>query len=195
MNFKRIVVSLVMLVISQSNYGQKLEYGGMLNIERTTLSIPNGATTIYSNGSYSEGADRTGFETNFGIGFYGSYTIKDNVLSVGCELFYDKTSSTEINVSFQAINIVPYVDVVAFSNFHFSLGVGTGVILNSPTFENSSYESKSNDFVAKASIGYRVKNYCTIEMGMYPPVTSVVEGYLNRDKYYFGIKVPLDKYL
>lgn len=182
------------LCVSQSNYSQKLEYGTMLNLERTTLSVPNGEYTIYSNGGYSEGATSTGKRTNIGIGAFATYQIIEDVFDVGCELFYDNTSSQKVDQSFQAINLVPFLRIQLARNIYFSLGGGTGFILNSPQFENNTYKSKKIDFIGKASLGYSIKNYCTLELGFYPPVTSVVENYLNRQKTYLGIKVPLNKY-
>ncbi len=186
---------LLFLCAFQFNYSQKLEYGGMLNLERTTLSVPNGEYTIYSNGGYSEGATSTGKKTNIGLGLFANYSIIEDVFDIGCELFYDNTSSQKVNESFQAINLVPFARVQLAKNIYFSLGGGTGFILNSPQFENNTYKSKKFDFIGKASLGYNIKKYCTLEIGFYPPVTSVVENYLNRNKTYLGIKVPISKYM
>lgn len=178
----------------QFNYSQKLEYGAMLNLERTTLSVPNGEYTIYSNGGHSEGATSTGKKTNIGIGAFATYQIIEDAFDIGCELFYDKTSSQKVDQSFQALNLVPFLRVQIARNLYFSLGGGAGFILNSPQFENNTYKSKKVDFIGKASLGYNIKNYCTLELGFYPPVTSVVENYLNRQKTYLGIKIPISKY-
>lgn len=188
------ILILLFLFVFQSNYSQKLEYGGMFNLERTTLSVPNGEYTIYTNGGYSEGATSTGKRTNIGIGAFATYPIIEDVFDVGYELFYDNTSSQKVDKSFQAINLVPFLRVQIAKNIYFSLGGGPGFILNPPQFENNTYKSKKIDFIGKASLGYNIKKYCTLELGFYPPVTSVVEDYLNRQKTYLGIKVPLNKH-
>jgi hypothetical protein len=190
----KLFFSLLFLCAFQFNYSQKLEYGGMFNLERTTLSVPNGEYTIYTNGGYSEGATSTGKKTNIGIGLFANYPIIEDVFDVGCELFYDNTSSQKVDKSFQAINLIPFVKIQLARNIYFSLGGGTGFILNSPHFENNTYKSKKIDFIGKASLGYSIKNYCVLELGFYPPATSVVEDYLNRQKTYLGIKVPLNQY-
>ena len=193
MKSKLILIS-AFLFAYQFNYGQKLEFGPMLNIERTTLSVPNGEYTIYSNGGYSEGATSTGKKTNLGIGAFANYQIMEDVLDIGGELFYDKTSSVKVDNSFHAINLTTYLRAQIARNLYFSLGGGMGFILNSPQFENNNYKSKKIDFIGKASLGYNIKNHCIVELGFYPPVTSVVEDYLNRQKTYLGIKVPINKY-
>lgn len=189
------ILLLLFLCSFQFNYSQKLEYGATFNLERTTLSVPNGEYTIYSNGGHSEGATSTGKRTNIGIGAFANYQIVEDAIGVGCELFYDNTSSQKIDQSFQAINLVPFVKVTLVRNIDFSLGVGTGFILNSPQFENNTYKSEKIDFIGKASLGYNIKNSCTLEIGFYPPITSVVEDYLNRSKTYLGIKIPLSKFI
>lgn len=187
----------VLLLLSFFNYGQKIEFGGMLNIENTTLSVPNGKITIYSNGGHSEGANSTGYKTNLGIGLFGKIRFDEEANHyVGVELFYDRTSSKEIPISYNAINAIPYFDIDIFhTGLRFNLGIGAGFILNQITFEEQSYEPKEIDLFGKVSLVYNIKDYCYLEIGMYPPGTSVVENYLNREKYYLGIKVPLSKYL
>ena len=175
---------------------QENEFGFMLNIANTTLSVPNGGITINSGGGISENTDNTGYKTNFAIGLYGSFNVQYRT-NIGVDLFYDKTSSKDLeNIEFSAINLIPYFDYDIFGvGLFVNIGVGVGYIVNEKGFENQNRKIEKFDFIAKIALAYKFENLGRIEIGTYPAVTSVVKDYLSRHKYYVGIKFPIDKYL
>jgi len=177
-------------------YSQENEFGFMLNLANTTLSVPNGGITINSGGGISENTDNTGYKTNFAIGLYGSFNVQYRT-NIGVELFYDKTSSKDLeNIEFSAINLVPYFDYDIFGvNLFVNIGGGIGYIVNDQGFENQNKKVEKFDFIAKIALAYKFDNLGRIEIGTYPAVTSVVKDYLSRHKYYIGLKFPIDKYL
>lgn len=177
-------------------YSQENEFGFMLNLANTTLSVPNGGITINSGGGISENTDNTGYKTNFAIGLYGSFNVQYRT-NIGVELFYDKTSSKDLeNIEFSAINLIPYFDYDIFGvNLFVNIGGGIGYIVNDEGFENQNRKVEKFDFIAKIALAYKFENLGRIEIGTYPAVTSVVKDYLSRHKYYIGIKFPIDKYL
>lgn len=179
------------ICISQEN-----EFGLMINLANTTLSVPNGGLTISSGGGISENTDNTGYQTNIAIGIYGSFNIQHRT-NIGVDLFYDKTSSKDLdNIEFSAINLIPYFDYDLFGiNLFVNIGGGVGYIINEPNFDNQNLKTEKFDFIAKIALAYKFNDLGRIEIGTYPAVTSVVKDYLSRHKYYIGIKFPIDKYL
>jgi len=178
-------------------YSQENEFGFMLNLANTTLSVPNGEITINTGtGGVSENTNNTGYKTNFAIGLYGSFNVQYR-MNVGVDLFYDKTSSKDLkDTEFTAINLIPYFDYDIFGvNLFVNIGGGVGYILNEPNFDNQNLKTEKFDFIAKIALAYKFNNLGRIEIGTYPAVTSVVKDYLSRNKYYIGIKFPIDRYL
>jgi hypothetical protein len=175
---------------------QENEFGFMLNIANTTLAVPDGGITFNSGGGIIQDTENTGYKTNFAIGLYGSFNVQYR-MNIGTELFYDKTSSRDLsNIEFSAINLIPYFDYDIFgANLFVNIGAGIGYIFNQPNFQNQNRKIEKFDFIAKIALAYKFKNLGRIEIGTYPGVTNVVKNYLTRNKYYIGIKFPINKYL
>jgi len=190
----RFLLIILTVFSTYCGYSQKIEFGPMFNLERTTLSVPDGSIYISSSGSVREGGRKTGYEYNFGIGAFMRMPILDNDSYFVVESFYDKTSSKEIEYNFYAINVVPYVSLELFdANINLNFGFGTGYILNKNTFIDESLKQKSFDIFAKAGLSYEYKKRASIELGFYPPITDVVDNYLSRSKVYLGFKIPIKR--
>ncbi len=188
-------IILILLFNSLLMFGQSFEFGALFNLERTTLAVPNGELTInIGSGAISEGADNTGFETNFGLGLFAIFQINQQQ-NIGVELFYDRTTSKGLeNLSFSAANLVAYIDYDIFNiDLFIDLGVGVGYILNNPEF-GQNVDVEDFDVIGKIGLAYKFENLGRIEIGTYQPVTDIVKDNLRRSKGYFGIKIPLDKY-
>lgn len=194
----KLFLAITTLIITNTCFAQKrFNFGAMVNYENTTLSVPNGKFVVYSNGGISEQTNSTGYRPSMGIGLYGRYVFDcEWNHSISLDLFYDKTSSKQFSdVNFHAINVIPYFDLNLFkSNIHLNLGFGLGFILNKVELNNEERVQNNIDVIGKLGLQYFYKDYIIIEIGKYPPIKEVVKDYFGRDKYYFGVKIPLDEY-
>lgn len=195
----KLFLAFTTLLLTNICFSQKrFNFGTLLNYEKTTLTIPNGQIVVSTNGGgISEQTRSTGYKSTFGLGFYGRYIFDEEWNhSISLDLFYDKTSSEQFSeVNYHAINLIPYIDLNLFkTNIHLNLGFGLGFILNKVELQNTDRVQNNIDVIGKLGLQYFYKDYIIIEIGKYPPIKEVVKDYFGRDKYYFGVKIPLDKY-
>lgn len=191
-------LALLVFWLCQNGFGQYSgELGLLLNVSSTTLRVPNAEILISTGniGGIQEGTDTTGRDINIMAGVYGSYAI-DYLKNVGLELFYDRTSSKQIeNVHFSALNLNLFLEYDPLNiNLYANLGAGAAYILNDINLENENYRQKKFDAYGKVSLAYKFDNLGRIEVGTYFGVREVVEDYATRSKYYVGVKIPLSTY-
>lgn len=192
---------IIIYLITNSLIAQGLEFGPIVNLERTSFSVPTGNIIIGGPGSASKESENTGFETNVAFGGYFMYypdgTFSDR-LGYGAELFYVKNTSTKItNLSVSTLNFLPYLNFSFFDDFPLFLGVGGGVSYVITT--DNDIETLSDDDINKFGIqlklaaSYRFENIVTIEFGVHGGILDLVDDQIKTNTYYLGVKVPLNK--
>lgn len=183
-------------------YSQELEFGPLLNYERTSFNIPDDSFIVIGGpGGGGPGSRTTGFETNFAFGGFATYYF-DERIAVSGELFYVKTTATEFpGLAFTSLNLIPYVSVGLFNKFPLYLNLGGGVayMLSTPNFEEypsiPDEDVKNIDIPIKAGFSYRIHHIVTIELGVHTSFTRVVKDELLRTHHYLGVKIPLNALL
>ncbi|MEM7085911.1 MAG: hypothetical protein AAF489_07000 [Bacteroidota bacterium] len=192
------------LGVSLMTFSQSFEVGPMLNLERTTFTVPTGDIVIIVGGTGGgEDTRNTGYESNIAFGGYFSYYPDGGFsdrLALSTELFYNETSSTEFgDLSFSTISLIPYVSFSFFDDFPLFMGIGGGIafVLDKPSFPQESFNDdiQNIDIPLKMMLAYRFEDIVTIELGVHGSVTKVVKDEVARNSYYLGVKVPLNQLL
>jgi hypothetical protein len=189
-------ITLLLLLISQLSFSQEFEIGPMFNYERTSFNITDDSFIVV--GEFGgEGSRTTGYESNFSFGIFSQFFLEERIAIAG-ELFYTKTTSTELNnVEFTSINFIPYASLSLIKNreFYLNLGAGIAYMTKTPDFENEELNEKTKkvDFPIKLGLNYRFPKLLIIDVGIHSPFSRIIEDELLRTAYYIGIKIPLNQ--
>lgn len=192
------IILLVILFLCELTYSQEFEIGPMFNYERTSFNIPDDSFIIV--GEYGgEGSRTTGYESNFSIGIFSQFFLEERIAVAG-ELFYTKTTSTELkDIEFTSINFIPYASLSLIKNgeLYLNLGAGIAYMIKTPDFQDEALNKKTKkiDFPIKLGLNYRFPKLVIIDAGIHSPFSRIVEDELLRTAYYIGIKIPLNQIL
>ncbi len=185
-------ISLLFGIFFSNAQTDSTSFGIRIHISNGTLMKSNGK--VYKNftgNSYAK--DATGYASDFSIGLYNIFYDEDKI-NLGLEFFYDRTSSKQFpNSKYSALNLAAYMNYNAHKispRLFFDMGFGLGYITNHQ-------ESKSNneikaDIFIKLGCSYNIHKGVYIEFGGYPSITEIVDNYISRRRYYFGMKIALD---
>ena len=191
---RRIILIGVLLFLCQFIFSQNhIQYGFSTSIAQTTLRIPSGGITILSNGGSFQGNEKTGYKTSVMFGGFIYIPTRDTA-NVGIDMFYNSTSSEELSaITFKALNLCTYFDFDPFDiNLFFNLGIGGGYVFDSTEVVGLNQDKyREFDFFAKIAFAYQFGDLGRIEIGTYPGITEVVEGYLIRSNRYLSLKFNL----
>ncbi|QYA24739.1 hypothetical protein G3I01_04205 [Gramella sp. MT6] len=191
-------VFILVILFSIHSYSQRYrdyEIGPMLNYEHTSLYV---ADDVFGNGD-GERFSMSGFEPNFGAGVYFIYYFRPK-MGLGAELFYQKTTSTELDNDnyYNSLTFMPYVNFDPFrqiENWYFGGGIGASFIQESPDYGSSVKEADVRVITmpVKLTTSYRIRNKITFELGAQAELFEVVKDQVRRTAIYMGIKVPFNR--
>ncbi|MCG9971138.1 hypothetical protein [Christiangramia crocea] len=197
---KKLVYCLFFL-FSVSSYSQKwreireFEIGPMFNYQHTSLYVANDLFDESAN----EGFSNSGFEPNYALGIYGIYYLKPKI-GIGAELFYDRTSSSELEDDnhYNSLTFLPYVNYDPFRhirNLYFGAGIGISFIQEAPEYGSAVKEEDIRVITVpiKLSASYRIRNQVTLELGLHVEAMEVVMDHVRRNAIFFSMKVPVNR--
>lgn len=174
---------------------REFEVGPMFNYHHTSLFVANDLF----NEDDKAGFSNSGFEPNYGLGIYAIYYLKPKI-GVGAELFYDRTSSTQLEDDnhYNSLTFLPYVNYDPFRrvrNLYFGAGIGISFIQEAPEYGPKVKEEDIRVITipVKLSASYRIRNQVTVEVGVYAEAMEVVMDQVRRNALFFGMKVPLNR--
>lgn len=192
---RHIVILICISLFTVKGIAQNITYGIMGNLTNTTFDVATGEVSINQNGELSTHTRNTGFELNTAIGVYGLFKI-DERYHIGVELFYDKTTSTELKgVEVTSYNFMPYCRTnIIQEYFQLDIGIGLGFSNELNFIGIGAPEVEKTDLIAKVGLASKISKFVYLELGAYPSITWLLEDSMKRTRLYLGVKLPLNMY-
>lgn len=193
MRYLFLLISICLFTIQGNS--QSITYGIMGNLTNTTFDVATGEISINQNGELSTHTRNTGFELNTAIGLYGLFKM-DERSQIGVELFYDKTTSTELKgVEVTSFNFMPFFRTNIIREYvQLDIGIGAGFSNELHFAGIDAPEVEKTDLIAKVGLASKVSKLVYVEFGAYPSISWLLEDSMKRTRLFLGVKLPLNMY-